>query len=432
MKNYLKCSLLAITTLMALVACNGGGRTTSEDPNKEVLDPGNTQVAFKEIENNILINKAAQDYIDKMHEQEKLAEHPFRFSALDDHDNIEVKNELSQNISRAEKLNRPIKISWDKEGLTYDKINVVVSKSWKFDDYATFETTGDFVEIDNLRRAQTYYYRLENEDKSIQSQVQKFETADYTRSMNFDGEMQNGNPVTGETIYNVRDEGGYMTSFGIRTAQGLIYRGSEINDAKFGQHGKNVDDLVLQKQRDVFKIGAELDLRKKEDVSPNNQKDICALGEDVEYYRYSFNNFTNFIKDPDNGTPGTLKAAFDVLANADQKPVYFHCWGGADRTGALGLFLNGMLGVSLTDLYIDYELTTQYNSLRSHLTANGSYDMPGMLKLIRALPYYDDEKSIASVCKQFLMEHGVEEDTIEKIREFMLPGYTRGMEEVID
>ena len=40
------------------------------------------------------------------------------------------------------------------------------------------------------------------------------------------------------------------------------------------------------------------------------------------------------------------------------KVVYFHCAGGADRTGTLAFLIEALLGVSESDLSKDYELTS--------------------------------------------------------------------------
>lgn len=436
MKNVKSC-LLVLAAAFVMSACGTKtetSQTSSIDPNVEVLDEGNTQVAFNEITRNVLINDKAKAYIDKMHAEEDegiaCGNDPYTFDALNGVDKVDVKNELSQSDSSK---NKPIEISWEKGDMDYESIKLLISENWRFDDYREISTTGASVQVDNLKRATTYYYRLTNEDGSILSQVQKFETADYVRKMNFDGA-----DGLGETIYNVRDEGGYMTSYGVRTNQGFIYRGSEINDAKFtaggSTHKCNVDDIVMEKQRTIFKIGCELDLRKEDAISPNNLAGICGLSTEdmpVDYVRCSFNNYTAFVADPDNGIADNLKTAFDCLANADEKPCYFHCWGGADRTGALGLVLNGILGVSYTDLMIDFELTTQHNSVRSHLTKNGGYDMPGMLKAFKALEYYEEGMSIKDLCVEFLTRHGVTMETINKIRSFMLPGYDAATDSII-
>ena len=40
------------------------------------------------------------------------------------------------------------------------------------------------------------------------------------------------------------------------------------------------------------------------------------------------------------------------------RSVFFHCAGGADRTGSLAFLIEALLGVSESDLSKDYELTT--------------------------------------------------------------------------
>lgn len=60
---------------------------------------------------------------------------------------------------------------------------------------------------------------------------------------------------------------------------------------------------------------------------------------------------------------GNIKAIFDplfdyVIAN---KPTYFHCSAGADRTGVVALLCEAILGVSQSDCDKDYELSS-FNS----------------------------------------------------------------------
>ena len=51
-------------------------------------------------------------------------------------------------------------------------------------------------------------------------------------------------------------------------------------------------------------------------------------------------------------------AVLRVFADEANYPIYMHCWGGADRTGTVAFILEGLCGVSETDLAIDYELTS--------------------------------------------------------------------------
>ena len=52
------------------------------------------------------------------------------------------------------------------------------------------------------------------------------------------------------------------------------------------------------------------------------------------------------------------RAIFRVFADREAYPIYYHCWGGADRTGAIAYLLGAFLGMSKRDLIDDYEMTS--------------------------------------------------------------------------
>ncbi|EKC72982.1 protein tyrosine/serine phosphatase, partial [human gut metagenome] len=54
-----------------------------------------------------------------------------------------------------------------------------------------------------------------------------------------------------------------------------------------------------------------------------------------------------------------LRCVIDAVTH--REPVYFHCTAGADRTGTLACVLEGLLGMSQSDIDKDYELTTFYS-----------------------------------------------------------------------
>ena len=53
-----------------------------------------------------------------------------------------------------------------------------------------------------------------------------------------------------------------------------------------------------------------------------------------------------------------MRDALKVFCDEANYPIYFHCKAGADRTGTLAFFLEGICGCSQTDIDIDYELTS--------------------------------------------------------------------------
>ncbi len=148
---------------------------------------------------------------------------------------------------------------------------------------------------------------------------------------------------------NIRDLGGWLTVDGGHTNYGLIYRGGEMN----GSHVMSKED-ISELQR--LGINAEVDLRSDDDLKEYTVNG-SVFGPQAPYY---YANQYNFVEDALQGDTAIYRNAFNlILDNISQgKPVLFHCIWGADRTGALAMLLEGLLGVTLDQLYKDYELTS--------------------------------------------------------------------------
>ena len=274
--------------------------------------------------------------------------------------------------------------------------------------------------IKNLFAAKTYYWRVKTADGTVvPNEGGNFTTGDYTRWIDCGA------------MYNVRDNGGYMTHYGKRIKQGLVFRGGEITHKGWAtDHTFTGDDAAKEVFRNVMKIGVELDLRRTADLGGGETYTSCMFAEngDIGYVNKSINSYGNGV----NNDYRLIKDIFDLFANADKKPVYYHCHGGADRTGIIGWLLNGLLGASYTDLCIDFELTS-YSSIgggdckRSHLYKTGRYDdYAGFLSAMRNMTVngtkiWDDSKLISENVEAYLTKKaGVASSTITKIRQIML------------
>lgn len=273
--------------------------------------------------------------------------------------------------------------------------------------------------IKNLFIAKTYYWRVKTADGTVvPNEGGNFTTGDYPRWIDCGA------------MYNVRDMGGYMTSYGKRVKQGMVFRGGEITHKAWADdHTFTGDAAAKEVFRNTMKIGFELDLRRNSDFAANDPYTSCAFAEnnDISYQKIEINSFANGVRNDG----AKIKSIFEILANADQKPVYYHCHGGADRTGTIGFLLNAVLGVSYTDLIIDYELTS-YSSIgdrnckRSHLRSGQYNDFPGFMNTITGLKVnnqniWDNSKSIKDNAEAYLTKYaGVAQSTINKIRQIML------------
>ena len=445
----MKKSYLLVSAIMSLCLCACQGKTPSgsSEPKMEPEKTPTMEVNFQELESNVGVTAEVKAYIDAMHEQEKSITYPHRISYLFGPTDLKKMSEKPESYGSANKKypenetggvdvcqmlnnssqkyqNVPIELKWEAGEQEFSE-DATIHYWTEFDKSDVHEVKleegGASAKLPNLKRASTYYYQLV--DGENVSQMGSFETADYTRVMTMGG------------VNNVRDLGGYMTSYGVRTRQGLIFRGYEINEKGWsGGHNASYTPETQEVAERDMSLGLELDLRAKSGTYQGNQEKSAVEG--VEYKRCAINSYANFIKDPnktsesENANRNLPQEIFEALANADQKHVYFHCWGGADRTGTIAFLLNAICGVSYTDLIIDFEITSQTNNTRCHMHNSNSAFFPQFLYEFTQMEGFDFEKTVNENAVTLLKKVGVSDETIEDVRKVMIPGYETGMQPV--
>ena len=146
--------------------------------------------------------------------------------------------------------------------------------------------------------------------------------------------------------WNVRDLGGWACDGGT-VKYGLLIRGGRISAA---------DRAVLVGQ---FGVLHEIDLRGKEGRDPSDGEVATEspLGSDVRFT--IADKAASYALTPVATWQLYLRCVIDAVTH--REPVYFHCTAGADRTGTLACVLEGLLGMSQSDIDKDYELTTFYS-----------------------------------------------------------------------
>ena len=313
---------------------------------------------------------------------------------------------------------------------------VTYGKKADLSDGKTLETNTTSFNLKNLLVNQKYYFKVSADNK--ESAVASFTTGDYPRW------------IDARPMFNVRDMGGYMTSSGQRIKQGMVYRGGEITPAvgwKSGSQytgdvggrytnssGKMQDGHITTQTNDSKEVfrnvmgmvgGLEIDLRSgASETGPSGQSyTACGFAEngDISYKLLSISSYDTGMK---NNT-SKIRQVFEAFAQADQHPVYYHCYGGADRTGVTGFLLGALLGMSYTDLVIDFELTTYSSNpsrnYRSHLRAGPYNYWPRMVDYLKNTLGWNSTKTIQQSTEEYLKTKcSVSETTINKIREIML------------
>ena len=172
--------------------------------------------------------------------------------------------------------------------------------------------------------------------------------------------------------WNVRDLGGWACDGGT-VKYGLLIRGGKLSAA---------DRAVLVGE---MGIQHDLDLRGREGGGSGDEPEMTEspLGNDVWYTRTQ--QYAWYALTPVATWQAYLRCVIDAVTH--REPVYFHCTAGADRTGTLACVLEGILGMSQSDIDKDYELTTFYSGSGSDATARrrNESDWRGLINAIKAV-----------------------------------------------
>ena len=204
---------------------------------------------------------------------------------------------------------------------------------------------------------------------------------------------------------NVRDLGGWACDGGT-IKYGLLIRGGKLAAA---------DRAVL-----VGELGVQhdLDLRGRDGVSPEDEPDMTEspLGSDVRYTRTQ--QYALYSLTPVSAWQAYLRCVIDAVTH--REPVYFHCSAGADRTGTLACVIEGLLGMSQSDIDKDYELTCFYSGTDTdnHARRRNESEWRGLIAQIGA----KSGTTFRDKCVTFAAELGFTAAEINAFRAAMIDG----------
>ena len=213
------------------------------------------------------------------------------------------------------------------------------------------ETVAYTVPRANLEIARPYWWRVTGLGKpaggqkaTVRSKIAFFATEDRApRWIEIEGKVSN-----------IRDFGGWRTEDGLRVRQGMAFRGQGLNNNSItgerqGRNRLTVEDVKYFTR--TLGIRTDLDLRSKGETA---DLDESPLGPGVKFILRSSPCYRGIFSDSGKKT---MAANVRVFCDPANYPLYFHCIGGADRTGSLAYTLLGFLGVPRHDIETDWEST---------------------------------------------------------------------------
>lgn len=152
-------------------------------------------------------------------------------------------------------------------------------------------------------------------------------------------------------IYNFRDIGGWKLPNGKHVKYGQVFRTGELEISnRFTITDEGKTELL-----DVQGVGVEIDFGDYSGSPVKNRLDKYVYKTDNNN-TYMVQQYLKFL----NNSPTQNKNCFELVVNSLRagKKVIFHCNLGADRTGSFAFMLEGLLGVSESDLAKEYEMTS--------------------------------------------------------------------------
>lgn len=274
----------------------------------------------------------------------------------------------------------PVKLKWNgAEG----EAKAEISADPEFTSPLTVCTDDTEAEVYNLMTDTVYYWRVNG------SEPHSFTTADERQRWIF-----------ADGCSNVRECAAWKGRNGETFRKGLIYRGMKP---------EILTELGIKQLRELG-IRTELDLRKESTLEES------PLGTDVRYVKLPCEAYADFFT---GEFSCNIKPIFELLADESAYPIYFHCAGGADRTGTVAMMLGAVLGVDYEQLVLDYELI-QLDSPSKDMRRTRKGKLKPMKKILKAQKTAGKDMTDKAVSA--LRAAGVSDETMDKIRKIYTGG----------
>lgn len=233
----------------------------------------------------------------------------------------------------------PVNLEWDYEApddKEVENFSVIFGQAEDLSDgYEVVGSQNGNIDLYNVFLGTNYF-------KIVANFTDGTEEVSNTRTFKVDETYPRNLAIGGMT--NNRDLGGRLLEDGGKIKQGLVYRTSGF---KF-----DYSTEITAAGREVM-LG-HMKVKTEVNVADGNNYNLSLPGTTLinaymDYDSAGSNSLNHFTRNAES-----VKDFFEIVADNNNYPVYFHCRIGTDRTGLCSILLNGLLGVSLNEIYQDY------------------------------------------------------------------------------
>ena len=256
-----------------------------------------------------------------------------------------------------------------------------------------------------LKVGTPYFWRVKAKDadgKEIVSEVGTFTTVDVFPRM------------IGTPDRNWRDHGGGVNADGKRIRQGMIYRtNAPVNGD--GEGGKATPESSRALYVGKLGIKSQADLRGEGEAEAAEERygrlrlDKCGIK--VRYFPVDPYHLEGMTKE-------NYAAAIRFFADKDNYPIMYNCAAGCDRTGSIGVILDGILNRTDEQIFDNYELPSFTRDAPRLRYCRKAVGMFGSFEPNDS--DYGNKPTMRENIIGYLLKIGITQEEIDSIRKIMI------------
>ena len=223
-------------------------------------------------------------------------------------------------------------IRWTADAAAGEHTFELKDQTWDWSSEETVAAGEAYVNVTNLCPNAHYSYKVTAANGTVMTEGE-FDTYGSIHQVYFK-----------HSVRNARDMGGWKTYDGTKMVKyRQIYRGGRLETSTISKSGKKA--LLAEG------IRAQLDIRSDSDW--NTEPTLPELA----FCAPNIKTGGDSMLKQDGGEKTRQCMQFIIDCLKENKPVYFHCSLGRDRTGTLGMIILGLLDVVEGDISKEYEVT---------------------------------------------------------------------------